>query len=278
MGETKSNYLWDNSATSEVSQRFRSLEIMYDSITFQHIESLGIWEGWKCLEVGGGGGSVTKWLSEKVGKSGRVLVTDINPIFLKDFKTELGNVDVLQHDITSESGIPKDAFDLAHARLVLIHLAQREKALVNMVSSLKSGGWVMIEDFDLILNELLLPREMKKDNEASEIADLFNRLMQARNKLLREHGADPSYARGLYSMMLTQGLVDVGMSAAGARSWRGGSAGAKLHIANSMQSKDELIMTGLLSGKEFDKVIKMLNDPDWLVFSPLMFSAWGRKP
>ena len=78
----KTNYLWDNSAKSEASQRFNSLESIYDPITFKHMEGLGVKAGWKCLEVGGGGGSVSQWLASKVGSSGRILVTDINPVFL----------------------------------------------------------------------------------------------------------------------------------------------------------------------------------------------------
>lgn len=105
------NYLWDNSAASEVSQRFDSLAAMFDPNTFRYMESLGVREGWKCLEVGGGGGSVARWLSAKVGKTGSVLVTDINPLFLKDLKGTSGNVDVLLHDITKETGIPRDTFD-----------------------------------------------------------------------------------------------------------------------------------------------------------------------
>jgi ubiquinone/menaquinone biosynthesis C-methylase UbiE len=124
LSDVKRTYLWDNSAKSEIAQRFKSLETIYDPITFRHLKDLGISEGWECLEVGGGGGSVSRWLSDKVGSKGRVLITDINPIFLTEMGSKLGNTSVLQHDITNESGIPKRAFDLAHARLVLIHLAQ----------------------------------------------------------------------------------------------------------------------------------------------------------
>ena len=151
----KSGYLWDNSSTTEVSQRFEGLEAFYDPATFRYIEELGIGEGWGCLEVGGGGGSVARWLSKKVGRLGHVLVTDINPSFLAGLEGDLGNVKVLRPDITDASDLPSRTFDLAHARLVLIHIPEREKALSNMVSTLKPGGWVMVEDFDIYASQAL---------------------------------------------------------------------------------------------------------------------------
>jgi ubiquinone/menaquinone biosynthesis C-methylase UbiE len=276
--DPKNDYLWDNAATSEVSQRFTSLEIMYDPITFQHIESLGIAEGWRCLEVGGGGGSVSRWLSEKVGSIGRVFVTDINPQFLTGMTWTIGNVDVLKNDITIDSGIPKNAFDLAHARLVLIHLSQREKALANMVSAVRPGGWVVIEDFDMMVSEILADYHPRLGVPPTMSTGLYSKVIQARTRVLEEHGADLHYARKLYAMLRSNGLAYVGMSTGGVSTWSGGSACARLHIANSLQSRDEMIATGLLSEKEFDDSIKMMNDPEWVVFSHMMVSAWERKP
>jgi ubiquinone/menaquinone biosynthesis C-methylase UbiE len=278
MSVPKNNYLWGNSASPEVPERFASLEIMYDHITFEHIESLGIAEGWRCLEVGGGGGSVSRWLSEKVGSTGRVLITDIDPKFLTGMTWTIGNVDVLKHDITDDSGIPEGAFDLAHARLVLVHLAQREKALANMISALKPGGWVVIEDFDMMATEVLLDYHPRLGVPPTMSTELFAKVLRARNVLLEQHGADLHYARRLYSMMRSSGLVYVGMSTGGVSTWSGGSACAKLHIANSLQSREQMIETGILSEKEFDDSIKMMNDPEWVVFSHMMISAWGRKP
>ena len=278
MSNPKKGYLWDNTATPDVPQRFESLKIMYDPITFQHIESLGIAEGWRCLEVGGGGGSVARWLSEKVGGTGRVLITDINPHFLTGMTWTIGNVDVLKNDITGDSGLPKNAFDLAHARLVLVHLSQREKALANMVSTLKPGGWIVIEDFDMILSEALGDYHPRLGVPPTMATELFKKVRRATETVLEQHGADLHYARRLYSMMRSNGLVYVGMSTGGVSTWSGGSACAKLHIANSLQSKDEMIATGFLSEIEFDEAIKMMNDPEWVVFSHMMVSAWGRKP
>jgi ubiquinone/menaquinone biosynthesis C-methylase UbiE len=276
--DEKTSYLWDNAARSEVTKRFNSLESMYDPVTFQHFEDLGISGGWECLEVGGGGGSVTRWLSNRVGSRGRILVTDINPVFLSELEGKLSNVSILQHDITNESGIAKNAFNLAHARLVLIHLVQRNKALANMISALKSGGWLMIEDFDFIAPDVAWDYHARLGVPPTMKTELHTKVKHARDFLLEQHGADLYYARGLYSMLRTNGLTDVGISAQGIKPSKGGSAGSTLNIANSLQSKKEMIESGMMTEKEFDDAIEMMKDPEWTWISPLMVSAWGRKP
>jgi trans-aconitate methyltransferase len=44
--------------------------------------------------------------------------------------------------------LPDAAFDLIHARLVLIHVPEREEVLARLVAALKPGGWMVEEEFD----------------------------------------------------------------------------------------------------------------------------------
>jgi tRNA A58 N-methylase Trm61 len=46
------------------------------------LESLGVADGWRCLEVGAGGGSIAEWLCRRVGRKGAVLATDLDTRFL----------------------------------------------------------------------------------------------------------------------------------------------------------------------------------------------------
>jgi hypothetical protein len=59
--------------------RLRNLEAWLDPITVEHLEATGIAAGWRCLEVGAGGGSIARWLSERVAPSGSLVATDITP-------------------------------------------------------------------------------------------------------------------------------------------------------------------------------------------------------
>ena len=43
------------------------------------LDRLGLREGWRCVDVGAGGGDVTVALAEMVGKDGRVYAVDSDP-------------------------------------------------------------------------------------------------------------------------------------------------------------------------------------------------------
>ena len=67
------DYVFDNKAR-EAEQRFGGLEAIYDPVSIRHLEPYVV-AGSRCLEVGGGGGSIACWMSERVGERGRVVVT-----------------------------------------------------------------------------------------------------------------------------------------------------------------------------------------------------------
>jgi hypothetical protein len=52
------NYALDN-AWEQASHRLKLLEMHLDPMSHRLLLALGLREGWRCLEVGGGGGSVT---------------------------------------------------------------------------------------------------------------------------------------------------------------------------------------------------------------------------
>ncbi len=131
----KSEYSHDNTWVL-ARERLALLEARADPGTIRHLEALGVGDGWRCLEIGGGGGSITAWLCRRVGPAGRVVATDINTRFLEalDFR----NLEVRVHNIVADD-LEQGAFDLVHARTVLMHLRQRPTALERMVSALKPG-------------------------------------------------------------------------------------------------------------------------------------------
>jgi hypothetical protein len=70
-----------------------------DPLTVRRIKALDLAPGARCMEVGGGRGSIARWLCEHVGPAGRVTATDPETGFLSELA--LLNLDVLRHDVTS---------------------------------------------------------------------------------------------------------------------------------------------------------------------------------
>jgi len=72
------------------------------------------------------------------------------------------------------------------------------------------------------------------------------------------------------------GLVEVGMEGHVAVR-EGGNSGASLDAANFAQIRKEAVSKGLITDAEVHKVLKCLGSPTFAIFSPIMFTAWGRR-
>jgi SAM-dependent methyltransferase len=141
---TEPGYAFAGAEHALERRRLALLEECCDPVTFGQLDAIGVGPGWRCLDVGAGAGSVTRWLSTRVGGSGQVVAADLNPRFLDDVAA---NVEVRRFDVTSDELEPA-AFDLVHVRLLLMHLADPAAALRRMVGALKPGGWLVTTEGD----------------------------------------------------------------------------------------------------------------------------------
>jgi SAM-dependent methyltransferase len=258
------SYVFDN-AHGETRERFPALSDLYDDETIRCLQSVGVAAGWQCLEVAAGGGSIAQWIAGQVGSRGRVLATDIDTRFLQS----LGGpeLEVRKHDITRDA-LPEAAFDLVHARLILVHLPERELALAKMVDALKPGGWLVCEEFDSL--SMAADPARHPDECALKAQAAMQRVMAAR-------GANTRYGRDLAARMRARGLVDI-RARGWMAMWQGGSAGARLFRANFEQLREDLLRIGRLTKAEVDDDLARLDDPRSLFPSPVMWSVCGRKP
>jgi len=262
MAETR--YVFDN-AHGETRERFPALSDLYDDETIRCLQAVGVAPGWQCLEVAAGGGSIAQWLAGRVGPGGRVLATDLDTRFLDTLAGPA--IEVRKHDIVRDT-LPHSAFDLVHARLILVHIPERELALEKMVGALKPDGWLVCEEFD----SLSMPSDpvLHPDECALKARVAVQGIMASR-------GANTRYGRNLAARMRAHGLVDI--HAEGRMTmWQGGSAGARLFRANFEQLREELLRMGLLTQAELDQDLARLDDPDTLFPSPVMWTVCGRRP
>jgi ubiquinone/menaquinone biosynthesis C-methylase UbiE len=245
--------------------RYRELSALYDAQTIRHLERTGIVRGWHCLEVGGGGGSIASWLCERVENQGRVLATDIEPAFLQTLS--FNNLEVRRHDIRME-GFPEFQFDLAHARLLLMHLPGRELALRRILAALKPGGWIVIEEFDTL--SVFPDSGANPDEEEVPI-------LRACYQVLNAHGVDLRYGRRLPLRLLANGLVNVGAEAS-LSLWKGQSPGTSLFKINFEDLADPIMRCGQMSQDQFESALRRFDEQDFRMLSPTMWTAWGQIP
>jgi SAM-dependent methyltransferase len=244
--------------------RLRMAEAVFDPSTTHHLTSIGVGPGWRCLEVGAGAGSIAVWLAEAVAPTGRVLATDIDPRFLADLKEP--GLEVLRHDITADQ-LPDEAFDLAHARLVLQHLRDRERAVERMVAAVAPGGWVLLEELDFVTSSASYP-ESGRD---------FERVERAVHRLLADTGFEPDFGRHLPALLQDAGLVDV-ENEGSLSVVAGGSPGALWQRMTFETLTPRLLERGLVSKRELKGAMVLLENPAFSLMMPVLMAARGRKP
>ena len=177
-------YLLDN-AHPAARRRLDVLAQLFDGWTLAHLDHTGLGARWRCWEVGAGGPSIPDALVDRVGQDGLVVATDLDVSHLGSTSAT-----VVVHDLVSGPP-PGGPFDLVHARLVLVHLPERQRALEVMVSSLRPGGWLVVEDADPGL------QPMACIDGSAPGAELANRIRTGFRCLLAERGADLAFGRRL---------------------------------------------------------------------------------
>ena len=154
-----------------------------DPATIRYFEEIGVSTGWRCLEVGGGAGTIAEWLCNRVGTDGRVVATDLDTQSLDAIISP--NLEVRRHDIVNDD-LETGYYDLVHARYVLLHLKESEVVLKKLTDSLKPGGWLFIEDPDL--------DEMMCDAATEDIdRSLINRHFGAVRQMMSDFGMDMKF-------------------------------------------------------------------------------------
>lgn len=253
-------YLLGN-ANSAAGRRLDGLGELFDSWTLAHLEARGLGEGWRCWEVGAGGPGVPDALVDRVGASGHVVATDLDASHLGSCRAEVLELDVVD-------GPPPGApFDLIHARLVLVHVTDRQRALEVMMASLAPGGWLVIEDADPALQPLACL------DGASPEAELANRIRSGFRFLLAERGADLAFGRRVPGMLRAAGLVDV---AADAFFPVVASACATLELETMAMIGHQLIDAGIVDAAELARHCDAVAAGALDLTQPPLVSSWGR--
>ena len=124
VAEEASEYTFRN-ADPQGPRQLTLLADILDDHTTEALASIGIGAGWRCLDIGPGAGTVTRWIAGQVGPTGGVTALDLDPRHI----AAAGNVTVLQGDVRTVE-LPPEHYNLIHARLVLLHLTDRDRAVI----------------------------------------------------------------------------------------------------------------------------------------------------
>lgn len=245
---------------------FAATEALYDPESIRLLYARGLDEGWRCLEVGGGGGSIAKWFIQRVGQYGHVVVTDVDLSAMTGLEAPTLEID--RHDIVADP-VPERVFHLVHARLVLGDLPERDLALQKLVATVRSDGWLMVEELDRA--------SLSPETDDPAAAALFNQVIAALLESLRAKGLDPDYGRRIYRRVLALGLTHaVARGSSGVDA--GGTLGATVLRQEIAQRRDDLLASGFVTSEDLSGFDALMADPSFAFMSATMVTTWARRP
>jgi SAM-dependent methyltransferase len=249
--------------TDPEKDRLERIAALTDPATVRYLEQIGVADGWRCAEVGAGAGSIARWLSNRVGHSGKVVALDIDTDFLNDLSAP--NVEVRKQDITTTS-LEEGAYDLVHVKILLMHLVERERVLGELVAALKPGGFLLVEEADI--------RSIQRVDPPSP---LLTRAASALETFFYFGGADPGYGMKLLPAVRRAGLEVLGTDCQ-LTAVQAGSREVQTIVMSLAKLAPMIVRAGLMSEKEVEAAFHQLEQPsDTVIYTPITVSVWGQR-
>ncbi|OIJ98448.1 class I SAM-dependent methyltransferase [Streptomyces colonosanans] len=259
----RQGYVFDND-TTHATEQHRCLAAWLDPVTTARLAGTGVTDGWRCLDIGAGGGSVATWLAERVAPTGEVVATDVKPVRIP----ARPGLRVLRHDVVRDP-LPEETFDLVHSRLVLRHLPERHTALAKMTRALRPGGRLQLDEFDNDYGPVLLA-------PSRAAGELYERFLAAKERMFADAGADGAWGQRTAAAMREAGLVDID-PVPHVMPWHADSAGVHLLVHHTHHLRDRLVAAGMTDA-ELAEVRQVMRHPEFRASSCVFYSVQGRRP
>lgn len=262
---TKTTYLLGNTH-DEAGCRFAAMSRLFDPGSMRAIAACGLSTGWSCWEVGAGGLALSAWMAQQTGDAGRVLATDLDTRWMGSQPVK--GLEVLRHDVVADPP-PTGPFDLIHARLLLVHLPERDAVLRKLIAALRPGAWLVVEDADPALQPLacLDPQEPCEHRA--------NRIRRAFRALMAEQGVDLAFGRTLARRFRAMGLDAVRASCSFPI---GGPDCDLLEAATVRMLTAKMVGTGAVNQDDIDQHLAAISAGHLVLAPAPMISAVGRRP
>ncbi len=111
------------------------------------LERLGLGPGWRCVDVGAGGGDVSVALASVVGRDGRVYAVDSDPLARDEVAAAAAaHSQVIAITQAGEDLQLPEPVDLAFCRFLLLHVVDPTAVLARMAGAVRPGGWVVVQE------------------------------------------------------------------------------------------------------------------------------------
>ncbi len=113
--------------------------------------------GQQVLDIAGGTGDLSLAFARKVGPTGRVVHTDINEAMLREGRARLLDTGVVLPTLVCDAEklpFASDSFDFVSVAFGLRNMTNKERALAEMLRTLKPGGKLLVLEFSRVAKPL----------------------------------------------------------------------------------------------------------------------------
>jgi 2-polyprenyl-3-methyl-5-hydroxy-6-metoxy-1,4-benzoquinol methylase len=227
-------------------ERLALMSELLDPMHRRYLQSLDVVKsGARTLEVGCGNGSMSAWLARQVAPDGRAIAVDLD-LSLVDVR--LPNLELREADIMA-GPVEPGSFDIVTARAVLHHVADVEKAIANLVASLRPGGAILLIEPDFLPVTIAEPPDVRA-------------FWSGWLAWSRERGIDYQIGRTLAPRLAALGLEKIGGTAETAI-YNGTSSWADYWTETIRELRQDLTSSGKLSNMLVDTFLGYCADPAW---------------
>jgi SAM-dependent methyltransferase len=254
----------------EGRERLRVLARVMWPTTSALFSRVGIEPTARCLDVGCGGGDVTRELAQ-IASEGFVVGADLDAtnVALARAETAQAGMDNVEFRVDDVVQPPADdqRFDVVYARFLFTHLADPAKALENITARVDPGGVLVVEDIDCSAHFCYPP------------SAAFARYVDWYIKTAHARGCDPNIGPRLPGLLRDAGLGDIAMNVVQPA---GFSGEVKLIAPITMEMVADAMVAAEVATSEqvsqtIDELYAFANTEGTVQSLPRVVQTWGRR-
>jgi SAM-dependent methyltransferase len=252
-----------------VRERMNLLAAVHAPTTLALLDSLGVAEGARCIDLGCGGGHVTMELGRRAGPAGCAVGIDLDEALLECARRDAAvqRLDNVTFQVAAAEDLAEAGFDLAFARFLLSHLRDPARVAGLMVAGVRSRGFVVVEDTEF------------SGCFTYPTCPSYDRWVGWYRETVRRTGGDADLGPRLPALLRSVGVTEIGVRVAQHAYLDGPHK--RLQELSMDKQKAAVVAAGVASADDYDAAQVDLQaftaDPTTLIAGPRIIQAWGRR-
>jgi SAM-dependent methyltransferase len=260
----------------EGRNRLRILARAMYPTTAALFDRVGIVRGMSCLDVGCGGGDVTRELARRAGSAGRARGIDIDATALAIAREEAdhdgaSDVEYQECDVLTAELEPEH--DVIYVRFLLTHLADPAAAAARIAAGLRPGGVLIVEDIDF------------SGSFCHPASAAYERYTEIYAQTAQSRGVDPNIGPRLPQLLVGAGCTRVRINVVQPAGMTPDDHEGDVKLVSPLTLEniaDSAIAAGLSTRDEIELLLEELYrlaaDRTTVMGIPRIVQAWGYRP